>query len=128
MENLITISNKYNSLDQLYDVLKKSTNYSCSKEYDIWEHRIDNNGQMAQCLVVKKNSMHALKLFYVNENVLKATHIIPNKIMQAYFGKSHKAHQNVIEIMTNKIKIAILEPVQRKVFYEMEAEVVRLVS
>lgn len=128
MENLITISSQYNSLDQLHSALKNNPNFQCSKEYDIWEQRVDNNGQMAQCLVVKKNNMHAIKLFFINENTLKANHIIPNKIMQAYFGKSQKAYQNVIEIITGKIKAAILEPAQEKAFYEIEAEVVRIVS
>lgn len=128
MENLITINNQYNSLDQLQNILKSSTNLKCTKEYDIWEQRIDNNGNLAQCLVLKKNNMHAVKLFFINENTLKANHIIPNKIMQAYFGKSQKAYQNAIEIITNKIKAAVLEPAQEKAFYEIEAEVVRIVS
>lgn len=128
MENLITIKNQYNSLDELQNVLKRSANYSCTKEYDIWEHRIDKNGQMAQCLVLKKSNMHAVKLFFINENTLKATHIIPNKIMQAYFGKSQKAYQNVLEIITGKIKTAVLEPAQNKAFNEIEAEIVRIVS
>lgn len=128
MENLITIKNQYNSLDELQNALKRNTNYSCTKEYDIWEHRIDKNGQMAQCLVLKKSNMHAVKLFFINENTLKATHIIPNKIMQAYFGKSQKAYQNVLEIITGKIKTAVLEPSQNKAFNEIEAEVIKLVS
>lgn len=72
--------------------------------------------------------MHAVKLFFINENTLKANHIIPNKIMQAYFGKSQKAYQNVIEIITNKIKSAVIEPAQEKAFYEIEAEIVRIIS
>lgn len=128
MENLITISNQCNSLDQLHNILKSSTNLKCTKEYDIWEQRIDNNGNLAQCLVLKKNNMHAVKLFFINENTLKANHIIPNKIMQAYFGKSQKAYQNVIEIITGKIKTAVLEPAQEKAFYEIETEVVRILS
>ena len=128
MENLITISSQYNSLDQIHSVLKANTNYNCTKEYDIWEQRVDNNGHMAQCLVVKKNNMHAVKLFFINENTLKASHIIHNKIMQAYFGKSQKAYQNVIEIIVGKIKSAVLEPAQEKAFYDIEAEVIRVVS
>ena len=128
MENLITINNQYGSLDQLHNVLKLSANLKCTKEYDIWEQRVDNNGNLAQCLILRKNSMHAVKLFFINENTLKANHIIPNKIMQAYFGKSQKAYQNVIEIITNKIKSAVIEPAQEKAFYEIEAEIVRIIS
>lgn len=128
MENLISINSQYNSLDQLHSALKNSSSYDCTKEYDIWEHRVDNNGQMAQCLVLKKNNMHAVKLFFINENTLKANHIIPNKIMQAYFGKSQKTYQNVLEIITGKIKSAVLEPAQNKAFNEIEAEVIKLTS
>ena len=127
MENLITINKQYNSLDQLHSVLKTNKNYNCTKEYDIWENRVDNNGQMAQCLVLKKNNMHAVKLFYLNENTLKLNHVIPNKVMQAYFGKSKKAYQNPIEIITGKIKAIVLEPAQKKAFNEIEAELKRVV-
>ncbi|WP_445713991.1 hypothetical protein [Flavobacterium sp.] len=128
MENLITIKNQYNSLDELQNALKNNVNFSCTKEYDIWEQRVDNNGNLAQCLVLKKSNMHAVKLFFINENTLKANHIIPNKIMQAYFGKSQKAYQNVLEIITGKIKAAVLEPAQNKAFNEIEAEVIKVVS
>ncbi|MCB0486674.1 MAG: hypothetical protein KDC47_10800 [Flavobacteriaceae bacterium] len=128
MENLITIKNQYNSLDELQNALKNNANFSCTKEYDIWEQRIDNNGQLAQCLVLKKSNMHAVKLFFINENTLKANHIIPNKIMQAYFGKSQKAYQNVLEIITGKIKAAVLEPSQNKAFNEIETEIIKIVS
>ena len=128
MENLITINNNYTSLDQLHNVLKENTNYTCTKEYDIWEQRVDTNGQMAQCLVVKKNNMHAVKLFFINQNTMKATHIIPNKIMQAYFGKSEKARKDIIEIVAGILKKAVLSPIQKKAFNEIETEVLKIVS
>ena len=128
MENLITIKNQYHSLDELQNALKNNSNYNCTKEYDIWEQRVDINGNLAQCLVLKKSNMHAVKLFFINENTLKANHIIPNKIMQAYFGKSQKAYQNVLEIITGKIKAAVLEPAQKKAFFEIEAEIIKLFS
>ena len=128
MENLITINDNYTSLDQLHNVLKTSTNYTCTKEYDIWEQRVDTNGKMAQCLVVKKNNMHAVKLFFINQNTMKATHIIPNKIMQAYFGKSEKARKDIIEIVAGMIKKAVLSPIQKKAFNEIETEVLKIVS
>ena len=71
MEKLITINNNLNSLDKLQEVLKKEAIYDCSKEYDIWEMRTDKNGQMAQCVLVKKSNMHAVKLFFINENTVK---------------------------------------------------------
>lgn len=128
MEKLITIKDQYSSLDELQNALKINANYSCTKEYDIWEQRIDKDGNMAQCLVLKKSNMHAVKLFFINENTLKANHIIPNKIMQAYFGKSQKAYQNVIEIITGKIKTVVLEPTQKKAFNEIETEIKRLIA
>lgn len=54
MENLITINNQYGSLDQLHNVLKLSTNLKCTKEYDIWEQRVDNNGNLATMSYIKK--------------------------------------------------------------------------
>jgi len=120
MENLITIKNEYNSLDKLYEFLKKDSNYECSKDYDIWEHRTDANGQMEECVVVKKSGMHAIKVFFVNENTVKINYIIPNKMMHAYFGKSVKARRNIIEIVAGVIKQALLAPAQKKAFEELE--------
>lgn len=123
MENLITINNNLNSLDKLQEVLKKESSYECSKEYDIWEMRTDKNGQMAQCIVVKKSNMHAVKLFCINENTVKMSYIIPNKIMQAYFGKSVKARRNIIEIIAGIIKQAVLAGPQQKAFDELEQNI-----
>ena len=123
MENLIEIKNDYNTLDKLYNLLKKDSNFECSKEYDSWEVRTDANGQMAQCIVLKKNGMHAIKVFFVNENTVKINYIIPNKLMHAYFGKSEKAYRSIIEIVAGKIKQAVLKSSQEKAFKELEAVV-----
>lgn len=123
MENLIEINDDYNSLDKLLTVLNKESVFECSKEYDIWEHRIDNNGQMSQCLVLKKSGMHAIKAFFVNDNTVKINYIIPNKVMHAYFGKSVKARRNIIEIIAGLIKEAILAGPQKKAFQELEGVV-----
>ena len=40
--------------------------------------------------------------------------------MHAYFGKSAKARQNFIEIITGKIKEAVLAVPQQKAFEELE--------
>lgn len=123
MEKTIKIKNEYNSLDKLYEFLKTDTSFECSKEYDIWEHRIDANGQMEQCIVLKKSSMHAVKLFFTGENSVKINHIIPSKIMHAYFGKSVKARRNILEVITGKISEALLAPAQKKAFEELETTV-----
>lgn len=128
MENLITVNNNFNSLDKLKEVLKKESIYECSKEYDIWEMRTDKNGQMAQCIVVKKSNMHAVKLFFVNENTVKMSYIIPNKIMQAYFGKSVKARRNIIEIIAGIIKQAVLAGPQQKAFDELERNINKIIA
>ncbi len=122
MEKTITIKNEYNSLDTLQEFLKTSSSFECSKDYDIWEQRTDANGQMEQCIVLKKSSMHAIKVFFVNENTVKINHIIPNKIMNAYFGKSVKARRNILEIITGEIKGVLLAPAQKKAFEELEQE------
>lgn len=123
MENLITINSQYNSLDRLQQFLNTASSFQCTKEYDTWEQRTDANGQLAQCLVLKKSNMHAVKLFFLNENTVKVNHIIPNKIMQAYFGKSHKRYQNIIEIITGKIKDVALSGSQQKAFEVLEQEI-----
>lgn len=125
MENLIKVSSTYNSLDKLKLFLENKTDFECTKEYDIWEQRLDANGQMAQCLVLKKSGMHAVKIFYINEDTVKVNYIIPNKMMHAYFGKSVKVHRNIIEIITGAIKQALLAGPQKKAFSELEASVAK---
>jgi len=120
MQKTINLKNEYNSLDSLQNFLKTASNFECSKEYDIWEQRTDANGQMAQCLVLKKSNMHAVKAYFTKDNTVKIDHIIPNKIMQAYFGKSVKARRNVLEIITGAITQAVLAGPQKKAFEEME--------
>ena len=128
MENLITIKGNLNSLDKLQEVLKIESIFKCSKEYDIWEMRTDKNGQMEKCLVVKKSNMHAVKLFFINENTVKISYIIPNKIMQAYFGKSVEARRNIIEIIAGIIKQAVLAGPQKKAFEELEQKIRKIIS
>lgn len=127
MENLIEIKKEYNSLDKLYEYLKKDSSYEYSKSYDTWEVRTDANGQMAQCIIIKKSAMHAVKVIFANENTVKVNYIIPNKLMHAYFGKSVKARRNIIEIATGIIKQALLEGSQKKAFQELE-QVVKAVN
>ncbi|MDH7447572.1 hypothetical protein [Aquimarina sp. 2201CG14-23] len=120
MEKIIKIKNEYNSLDALQNFLKTASDLESSKEYDTWEHRTDENGQIEQCLILKKSSMHGMKVCFQNENTIKMNYIIPNKMMHAYFGKSQKRYQNILEIVTGKIKDVILAPAQNKAFKEME--------
>jgi len=127
MNNTITINNQYNSLDSLNDFLQTASTYKCYKEYDIWEQRLDIKGQMEQCLVLKKSNMHAVKLYFTKENTVKLNHIIPNKLMNAYFGKSQKRYQNILEIVTGKIKEVVLAGSQQKAFKELE-NVVKLAT
>lgn len=128
MEKTITLKNEYNSLDGLYNLLEKNTSYECSKEYDTWDVRTDSNGQIAQCIVLKKSGMHAVKLYFTKPNEVKITYIIPSKIMHAYFGKSVKARQNIIELLTGKLKELLLAPAQQKAFNELEAAVQKIAA
>jgi len=120
MEKSIKIKDEYNTLEKLHDFFKNDSNYEYSKEFDIWDHRVDVNGQMEQCFVIKKSSMHAIKVFFVNENTAKISYIIPHKIMQTYFGKSVKAHRSILEIITGAITQAVLAGPQKKAFEELE--------
>ncbi|WP_298545037.1 hypothetical protein [uncultured Aquimarina sp.] len=123
MEKIITINSEYHSLDTLREFLKTSSTFECSKEYDKWEVRRDTNGQIAQCLILKKSSMHAVKIFFVSEDTIKINYIIPSSIMNAYFGKSVKARRNIIEIIAEKIKQTLLASNQKKAFEELEMAV-----
>jgi len=119
MENTIKIKNEYNSLDTLQEFLKSNSDFECSKEYDIWDHRVDTKGQMEQCLVLKKSNMHAVKAYFTDNNTVKINHIIPNKIMDAYFGKSVKARRSILEIIGGVIKNSVLKGPQQKAFDEL---------
>lgn len=119
MEQLISVKNEYASLDKIEAFIKKETSFEVKQDYDRWEVRTDENGQMEKCLIIKKSNMHGVKLYFTEENTLKINYIIPNKLMNAYFGKSPKKYQNIIEIITGKIKEMLLASSQKKAFEEI---------
>ena len=121
MQNIIEIKNEYNSLDALCYFLKQESFFECSKDFDIWEVRTDANGQMEQCVILKKSAMHAVKLYFIKENTVKVDYIIPSKVMNAYFGKRQRMRQNIIELISTKIKEIILAGPQQKAFDELES-------
>ncbi len=123
MEKTIKIKNEYNSLDVLHNFLKTASSFESSKDYDKWEHRTDTTGQMPQCIVLKKSAMHGVKLYFTGENKVKINYIIPNPVLNAYFGKSVKTRRNIIEIVTGKVKEVLLAPAKKKAFEELEAAV-----
>ena len=122
MENRINVKSEYNSLAKLTDYLKKETSFEASIDYDSWDIRTDANGQMEKCVLLKKSSMHGLKMYFNKSNELVISYIIPNKIMNAYFGKSVKARKNILEIVTGIIKSALLSGSQKKAYEEMELD------
>lgn len=128
MEKTMLLKNEYSSLDVLHNFLKETSSFESFKEYDTWDVRTDSNGQIAQCIVLKKSGMHAVKLYFTKPNEVKITCIIPSKIMHAYFGKSVKARQNSIEVLTGKLKELLLAPTQQKVFKELEAELQKIAA
>ncbi len=125
MEKSIKIKAKYNSLEKLNDFIKTVTDYESKIDYDNWEVRTDSNGQMEKCIVLQKSGMHAIKAFFENEDTIKLTYIIPNKMMNAYFGKNEKQYKNVLEIVTGKIKGVLLEGAQKKAFNELEEIIIK---
>lgn len=128
MEKKITIKSQYNSLDKVLEFVKKESTFECSIDYDSWDIRTDANGQMEKCILIKKSSMHGMKLFFSQENELMMSYIIPNKLMNAYFGKSEKAHKNILEIVTGIIKNTLLAGSQKKAFEEMEAVMLKIAA
>lgn len=125
MENLVNIIATYNTLDTLQNFLKTESNLECTKEYDIWEHHVNGQGQIEQCLVLKKSNMHAIKIFFVNGGTVKINHIIPNKMMNAYFGKSVKARRSILEVVGGMVTQTVLKGSQEKAFKELEAVVAK---
>ncbi|WP_203257598.1 hypothetical protein [Hyunsoonleella ulvae] len=119
MEQLISVKPEYASLEKIEEFIKKETSFEAKKEYDSWEVRTDANGQMEKCVIVKKSNMHGAKIHFTKDNKMKVSYIIPNKIMNTYFGKSQKKYQNIIEVITGKIKDLILAGSQKTAFEEM---------
>lgn len=119
MEKQITLNNEYNTLEKLLNYVQKESPFEASIDYDSWDVRTDSNGQMEKCLLLKKGKMHGLKMQFVNENELKMSYVIPNKLMNAYFGKSVKQRQNILEILTEGIKKVLLSNSQQTAFDEM---------
>lgn len=119
METTLKINPTFATHEKLLAHLKADSPYEASIEYDHWDIRQDAKGQMEKCIVIKKNNMHGVKAFFENENELRVDYIIPNKMMNAYFGKSQKARQSVLEIIGGKVKNTLLAGSQKKAFDEM---------
>ncbi len=119
MEKIIAVQQEYASLQKIEAFLKKETSFEVSQEYDAWEVRTDENGQMKKCIVLKKSNMHGLRMYFEKENTLKINYLIPNKLMNAYFGKSQQKYQSVLEIIAGKIKESFLSSSQKSAFNEM---------
>jgi len=123
MEKSIEVKSAYNSLDTLSEFLKKESEFECSTDYDRWDMRTDANGQMEKCIILKKSGMHAAKLYFEKENTVRVNHIIPNKLMNAYFGRSVKARRNILEIAAGAIKQNVLASSQKEAFEELTKEI-----
>jgi hypothetical protein len=119
MEKVFKVKKEYDTLEKVRDYVKQASDYDCSTDYDIWDMRTDANGQMEKCVLIKKSNMHGMKLYFTDDNVLRASYLIPNKVMNAYFGKSQKARKNVLEIVAGGIKNTLLAGSQKKAFDEM---------
>ena len=119
MEKLIQIKEGFTSLEKVMEHIGSQSPFETSKDYDHWEIRTNANGQMEQCVVIKKSKMHGAKAYFTDNNTLKVSYVIPNKAMNAYFGKSVKARKNILEIISGKIKGAMLAGPQKKAFEEI---------
>lgn len=120
MKKTITLKKEYTSLDEVLEFLKKESKFECFKDYDKWDVRTDSNNQMEKSIVIKKSYMHGMNVYFVKKNTLQIMHVIPNTIMNAYFGKSQKKYKNILEIITGKITQSVLSGSQKKAFDEIE--------
>lgn len=128
MKNQITTNSEYNTLEKVLEFLKKESDYKCSQEYDSWDVRIAANGQMEKCVIIKKSLMHGMKVYFSSENEMVMTYVIPNKMMNAYFGESKKARKSIFEILAGVIKKAVLNGPQNKAFDEMEEVLIKMAA
>ncbi len=119
MEKVIAVKQEYASLEKLEAFLKKETSFDVSQKYDIWGMRRDENGQMEKCIVLKKSNMHGLRLYFEKENTLKINYIIPNKFMNAFFGKNQQKYKSVKDIIMEKIRKMLLSSSQKSAFNKM---------
>lgn len=126
MESTIKVQQDYNTLEKIENFVKKESSYNCSIEYDSWDVRTDANGQMEKCVLIKKSGMHGMKIHFTRENEIMMVHLIPGKVMNAYFGRSQKARRNILEIVAGGIKNALLSGGQKKAFKEMEAVLLKI--
>ncbi len=119
MEQLISVKPEYASLEKIEAFIKKETSFKTKQEYDSWEVRTDSNVQVEKCVFIKKSNMHGVRIHFTKDDTIQVSYIIPNKIMDAYFGKSQKIHKNIIEIVMGTIRQALLSGSQKKAFNEM---------
>ena len=126
MESTIKIQNQYNTLEKVQQFVKDESPYSSSIEYDSWDVRTDANGQMEKCALIKKSGMHGMKIHFTKENEILICHLIPSKVMNAYFGRSQKTRRNILEIIAGSIKDSLLLGSQKKAFKEMEEVLLKI--
>ncbi|PIE98644.1 MAG: hypothetical protein CR988_02245 [Treponema sp.] len=119
MERKVRIQDEYNSLEKIEEFAKKESAFEVFQKYDGWEMRTGADGKMEKCVVIKKSNMHGIKIYFCEEHVLKIDYVIPNKLMDAFFGKNQKRRQSIFEIIGGIIKTALLKNSQQTVFDEM---------
>ena len=120
MEKTLKIKDEFNSLEKLLDYSKNESSYESSLEYDTWEMRTDANGQMEKCLLVKKSSMHGVKVYFTTANTIKISQVIPSKTKNALLGANPNKRKNILELVTSSIKNAIVKNAQKKAFQEVQ--------
>jgi hypothetical protein len=120
MEKTLKIKTDYNSLEKLLEFAKTESSYKSSLEYDTWEMRTDANGQMEQCLLVQKSSMHGVKVYFTGADTIKINQVIPSKTKNALLGANPNKRRNILELITSSIKNAIVKGAQKKAFNEMQ--------
>lgn len=128
MEKIIKLKSEFDSLNKVFDQVKNNSPYEATIEYDIWDARTDASGQMDKCILIKKSGMHGIKMHLESNQNLYASYVIPNKVLNAYFGKSQKRYRNIIEILAEKLVSAALAGSQKKAFEEMTQSLNKLAN
>ncbi len=119
MEKTFKLKPEFSTLESLLVAVKQEPNYTSSIEYDVWEMRTGDDGNMEQCVLVKKSSMHGVKAYFTQANTIKITQVIPSKTKNAMLGQN-KGRRNALELIVGSIKSALVKSSQRKAFAELK--------
>ena len=123
MVKIYTIEPNYCSLEKLKNYLSKHTQYPISITHDKWVVRKDENSQIAKCIMIRKNRLNAILIYFINEEQIYVMHTIPNSLLYAYFGEpksdTTSPSKLIFRIISKLIIRIFLKSKQKAAFHEL---------